>query len=584
MQKRETLCGIDDGKSKSLFVLNSRIVLLWSLYTAIQEFDKDLLALLDQVSDYHGSQQAQLSTTAATTGLGPRANEAARLLHLESTVAELRSLSGGAENNRTRTSLQLALMENVLAGYLDMRIAADRCQEELNYQYDVVLAQMTARRGKFLQKTYEANFIQTNTLGTTAGLNYLKGNARAGDELFIVGNSIGTMITTVSLLATQGGWRKNECGPNSLADFFDLRANTQHGFSELVWNFLNSPANDTSGKTRRDHLQEVWKSNAVTNMDIKKRTNVEKLASMPSCKWDTINLVNNRIALLSALREELGHFDVELLSLLRQAWSEPIVTMSTEVQLKESTGANTAIKLLGVQALVADSGNDQTNQHNKLLLTRSVLEGFLDANADADVLGREILIESQVRNRMIRQRDKAIQLTNILNFYQLGILGVISDSLGLSSNSGNVLAGNQVNIVSGFMVSCLAIIALLEQHGGWRTSKPEPNVLKNVFNVRSDSVNLSPLMAKYLDTTSPNTLAGLTRRQALIKYWQEAKICNANLKSTSTEEILSPEERAQHWWCETIKLIYNRICMLYDLRAVLRNSNSLFDELLSQIN
>jgi hypothetical protein len=404
MNKKETLCGLDDGKPKSIFVLNSRIVLLWSLYTTIQGFDRELLTLLDEVSGYKSGQRLLGDTkTLPAAVLGGQADEAVRLLNLESVVAELKSLNNDPNPSDRKTELQIILMEKILAAYLDMRIGADRCQEELNYQIDVVLAQMNARKGKFLQKTFEANFLQTNTLGTNAGYQYLRGNARAGNELFAIANSTGILITTVSLIATHGGWRKNESAPNSLADLFDLRANEKHGFSPLVWNFLNSPGPDTKGKTRREYLQEKWKNEAVSTIDITQKRNQEKLGSMPSCKWDTIKLVSNRVALLSALQEQMGQFDVCLLELLRKAWPE--TRMASQAGTINDSYAAAAAKVLGVQNLTSDSKLDA---RSRLLLARHVLEGFLEAANDADLIGQEIIVENQVMSRMIRHRDMVI--------------------------------------------------------------------------------------------------------------------------------------------------------------------------------
>jgi hypothetical protein len=584
MQKEETLCGINDGHAKKIFVLQSRIVLLWSLYTAIQAFDRELLALVNQISDYHADVLPERSADKTVIGLTGQADDAARLLHLEPVVSELKSLEAGNSSSERRTELQVALMERLLSGYLDMRIAADKCQEELNYQYDVVLAQMNARRGKFLQKTYEANFIQTNTLGSIAGLKYLQGNTRAGNELFAVANSVGIGITTVSLLATQGGWRKNQAAPNSLADLFDLQAPGRYGFSTPVWNFLNSSGPDTGGKTRRERLMDYWYTNAVTNMDIKQRRNQEKLASMPSCRYDTINLVTNRIALISALREELGRFDVELLDLLRQTWPENFVPAAEPPGKDAYVPARIAAKLLGVEPLVEEAHQNRASNQEMIVFTRRVLEGFLQAGSDADMLGSEIQRENHVMARMIRERDKVIQLTNIVNFYQIGILGVIFDGLGLSTNSREVLAGNQINIISGIMVGALAITALLERHGGLRPTQAPPNILANMFNLKTDHEPLSPLMSTFLDSPSPSFMTGYTRRQVLTKYWKEGKNLTVSIKPKSNQEKLGAEGIAHHWWCETIKLIDNRICMLWDLRAVLRNSNVLFDALLSDVN
>jgi hypothetical protein len=582
MAKKSTLCGIDDGKSKKSFVLNTRIELLWSLYTTIQGFNKDLLSLLNQVSEYQPVKEMPAIARAVTSS-GSGADEAARLLELEPLVAELKSLNE-SDGDERKFELRLQLMERLLAGYLDLQIAADRCQEELNYQYDVVLAQMTARRGKYLQKTYEANFIQTGTLGACAGWSYLNQYTAAGNELFIVSNSLGLGITTISLLASHGGWRKNRSEPNSLADFFNLRASGKHGFSPLVWNYLNSSSpKRTDGKSRREYLQETWSKKSVSTMDLKNQRNLEKLGSMPSCKWDTINLVLNRIHLLTSLRDQFTQFDNELLDLLRQSFPATLASDSAGSSSSLSPSVDAAANWLGVKGLLADASNSQ-DQNAKLLLTRSVFEAFLTSTADANTLGQQIVVETQTMNRMIRQKDKAIQYTNIANFYQLGILGIISDSLGLSSKKNYPLYGDRVNLVSGGLIAGFAGAALLERRGGVRLSKAEPNAIAGVFQKPSTATQLSPVMIKYLKGTAQDSPTGLTRREELIKYWNESKILNVNVKRESTIEKLSAEGKAHHWWSESIKLINNRVTMLYDLRAVLRTSNTSFDRLLAAVD
>ncbi|MBX9721332.1 MAG: hypothetical protein K2X81_08060, partial [Candidatus Obscuribacterales bacterium] len=586
MSKPETLCGIADGKSKKPFVLQSRIVLLWSLRTAVEGFNKDLLALSNQARGSQFTEEPSLNSGVSTSsGLSGGAAEAAALLHLEPVVAELNSLGASAGNSERKRELQITLLETLLSGFLDMRVASDRCQQDLNYQYDVVLSQMMARRGRFLQKTYETNFIQTGTLGACAGWSYLNGYSKAGNQLFIISDAIGLGITTISLLGTHGGWRRNRSEPNSLADFFDLRAKGKHGFSPLVWNYLNSSSpKRTDGKSRRQYLHEVWAKHKVSNINLKEPRNLEKLGSMPSCKWDTIKLVDNRIALLSSLREQFEQFDQELLDLLRKTWPESIASTSADVHLSLSPTVNAAANLLGVQVLMATSAPQQLDESSKLLITRNVMEAFFDANANSNILGHEILLESQIRDRMNRQRDMAIQLTNVANFYQLGILGIVSDSMGLSSKSNYVLYADRINIVSGYLIASLALTSVLEGRGGFRPGKAQPNALSAAFGKQSDYVKLSPLMVRYLNSVSPISQTSLSRREELVKYWKEAKVLNVNVGRNSVVEKLSAEGKAHHWWSETTKLISNRITMLYDLRAVLRTSTVGFDELIKSLD
>ena len=583
MAKKETLFGIDDGKARNQFYLRNRMVLLWSLYTAIGGFNNDLLSLLNQVRDSRSGESQPLNASiSSSSGLGGGADEAARLLHLEPVIVELNALNASAGDSELKRELQITLLETLLWGSLDMAVASDTCQKELNYQYDVVLAKLTARQGSVQQKLYEANFIQTGALSAIAGYCFLKGYSRTGSEIFLTLDGLGLGFTAASFMALNGGWRKNATEPNSLADFFDLKPSSQKGFSPLVMTYLNSPSpSRNDGKSRRQCLLEFWSKNVAT-FDLKNRRSLEKLSSMPSCKRDTIKLVLNRIALLSSLREQFNEFDGQLLDLLRKVWPVTITASSPGVNSGLCRSADAAATLLGVQALLTK--DVQLDKNAKLLITRQVLDGFFSMNADADVVGHEINLEYEVLDRMVRQRDRIIQLTNNVNFLQLGILGLVSDSLGLSNSSQAVLAGSHINIISGYLINSLALATILEQRGGFRPSKAEPNALNIAFGKESQQIKLSPVMVRYLNAVSPVSQTNLSRREELIKYWKESKVLNVNIKRNSVVQKLSAEGNAHHWWSETVNLINNRITMLSDLRAVMRSSSIGFDELLKAVD
>ncbi len=572
--KKKTLAGIDDGKARSQDYLHNRMTLLWSLYTTIEDFDSDLLSLLNQVRGIPNVEYPLTKTRIGASG----AEDATRLLHLEPVIAELNSLSG-VESERKR-DLQITLLETLLSGNLDMSVAGDRCQKELNYQYDVALSQLTQRQSSVIQKIFEANFIQGGTFGSVAGYCFFTHKTNTGGELFLVSGGISAILTALSLLAMHGGWRKNETGPNSLADFFNLRSD--HGFSPLVFAYLNSASpKRADGKTRRECLTEYWSKNGVTTVDIKNKRVLEKLASMPSCKWDTIKLVLNRIALLSTLREQYNEFNVELLDLLRTAWPATLATNSPDVNSSLSPSANAAATMLGVQGLL---GTDRLSDENsKLFITRQILDGYLSMTADANFIGQEVDHEFKILDRMERKRDQIIQLTNNANFLQQSTLGFIGSSLGLAGSNADVLATNRISIVSAGLSSALALTTMLEQRGGWRPDKAKPNALGAAFKIESD-YKLSPVTIRYLNAIEPNSPTNLSRREVLLKYWKESKVLSVNIKRDSTIQKLCVEGKAHHWWSETIHLINNRITMLFDLRAVMRNSNVAFGELLAAVD
>ena len=87
-------------------------------------------------------------------------------------------------------------------------------------------------------------------------------------------------------------------------------------------------------------------------------------------------------------------------------------------------------------------------------------------------------------------------------------------------------------------------------------------------------------MVKFLDSPAPRSTTNLSRREELVKYWQESKVLNVNLDKPTAVDKLVADGKGHHRLSETINLINNRISMLYDLKAVIRSCNSGFDELL----
>lgn len=583
MSNKKTLLGIDDGKARSQSYLNSRLVLLYSLYTTIEGFNSDLLALLNQVRGSAFVDQTSTTAISSTSAKLSGAEDAAHLLRLEPLLAELNSLNSTGVDSERKHELQITLMETLISAGLDLAVAGDRCQKELNYQTDVVLAQLTDRQSDVMQKIFEANFIQSGAFGATASSLYLKKYSNTAGEVLLVSGGIGLTLTGLSLLAMHGGWRKNDSGPNSLADFFNLRPESDKGFSPLVMAYLSSPSpGRADGKTRRQCLIDSWTKNVTATVNLKDRRTLEKLGSMPSCKQDSIKLVLNRITLLSSLRQQFNEFDVELLALLRKAWPATVAAASPEVNSRLSPSANSTAALLGVQELL--SGNGQSDERAKLLVTRHVLEGFLSMLTDADVVGDQIDVEFKALDRMERRRDKVVQLTNNVNFLQGGILGQIATSLGLTGRPQDILATNYIVITTSAVSTGMAALALVEQHGGWRIGKAKPNTIGAVFGKNSEHISLSPTTVGYLNSVPADSRLNLSRREMLIKYWKESKILSVNVKRDTMVQKLSAEGKAHHWWSETIKLMNNRLTMLFDLRAVMRSSNVGFYELLKAVD
>jgi hypothetical protein len=580
LDKKSTLCSLTDGKGKSLRTLNNRIVLLWSLHTYIQHFDCGLYALLDMV-------RAPISETASTQSLkdlkfSTSAIEAAHLMKIEPLVAELFALKQSGSNSVRRLELETVFQEAVLIAMLDIRKASDKIDAELNYAYDIVLSNLLARRAAGLQLNYEANFIQSGTLGSIAGLLYYKQSAKPGNLMFVISGGLGTALSALGLWQMRGGKRKVDTPPNSLADFFHLRDANSESFSPMIWAFLNSPAPDSkTGKTRKDYLLEICRNNKVSTVNIDNKKNQELVSALSTEQKDTIAIVRSRINLLSALKARLESFDGELYDLVIHtdpatiAYSGNTGSMGS---LELNPAAASAVKLLAAQDPVATvvrlKNGDRTQGEllsAQLAVTGKILSAALDVRKTVDRLDKEIVTETQALDRMTRMRDFAINATNNLNFFQLSILSTIIDGpLGLSRIPRDVKQGDTLNIVSGLMVGGLAGLAFMERPGGLRPSnnKAKPNMLGSAFGMDTPiESSFTPLMSRFMESIPADTTSGLTRREELIHYWQKSRLLQVNVKRPSMRQKLAANGPAHHMWHERMKLIGNRISMLYDLRA-----------------
>lgn len=315
---RDNLFGLADKKRASIGYLNSRILLLWSLHTYVLDFDRGLLSLLKMAN---GPCDDVFAPSPGTFSRGQQyksgAAEVANLLKLQEQIDELMRLRKDDVQNARRDELELQVLSAALEGALDLQVASDRVDEELNYNYHIVLAQLLQSRAKALQLIYDANFIQSGILGIIAGKSYLQKNSITGDTLFVISGGIGTGMTTIAMLANHGFWRKVDTGPTALAEVLNLHPAEQYRFSPFVSSFLNDiPPGSTENKTRRELLNEEWKKYRVSAVSLHKQKNLQALANMPH-KYDTIKLVTNRIKLLHSLKKDLESFHVEVLDLLK---------------------------------------------------------------------------------------------------------------------------------------------------------------------------------------------------------------------------------------------------------------------------
>jgi hypothetical protein len=251
-----------------------------------------------------------------------------------------------------------------------------------------------------------------------------------------------------------------------------------------------------------------------------------------------------------------------------------------------------AAKLLGIENQVhrfielKNSGKleafDKEALRLQLAIIRKIMTTGLELRKVSAKFDREIAFEQQALDKLTRERDFAIAATTNANFLQLSILSTIIDGpLAQSKSATKNLYGNRLNIVSGLTVGGLALISLLEQKGGVRRSKAQPNLLGQSLGLDMPSdKQLPPMLWTYLNSPDPESTIGLTRREQLLEYWKTNKVLSINIKKPATVERVSAFGPRHHWWNENIRLLKNRVTMLFDLRAMIDLLNTGLVELL----
>lgn len=592
-RREDTLVSLRDGKSKTIHQLNTRILLLWSLRTYILDMDNSLLNLLKEMSpNVRPASDQDNSAALKALGLDARAIEAARLLRIQGQVGQLLSANAnkdGSIDQRTKETLELNLLESVLYGALEVRVSADQIDSEINYANDVVLSELLAKRGKALQRNFEMNFIQAGVFGSIAGYKYLERYPKVGNEMFVISGGIGTALSINALRILRGGKRPIDGKPNSLADVFNLPIEEDYKFSPIITEFLSSKAPD-SQLNRSEQLINYWKEHKVTSVNIDKKKTTEALAGEPSAKYDTIKIVSNRVSMLHELLAHLESFDGELLALLRETGAAPIPANSAPVEAVASLTpvAAETVKLIdaGVQLNVVATNNKSGDSLSPAIvaarceLLRKILVAALDVRVAEDILDAEIAIEYDVLGRMTRSRDQTIALTNNVNFFQLNILATIIDGeLGLSGNPRWVRASNMLNIVSGLSVGGLALLSVLEQRGGYRPSPAEPNMVGQCLGVAPpNEYKFSLPLWQFLHGPPPNSADGKSRVQIMVQSWNQTKFVSMNMDKQSNKEKAAAYGPHHTKWTESIKLIKNRLNMMFDVRGLIGLFNDGLDD------
>jgi hypothetical protein len=196
-------------------------------------------------------------------------------------------------------------------------------------------------------------------------------------------------------------------------------------------------------------------------------------------------------------------------------------------------------------------------------ISEQVMAASLQVDATIAQIDNEIARSNEVRGFLADRRDRAVSRANLLSVLVGGAVGATASGLQLSSNLTKPAAG--VGIAAGTLSAGLALAGIREEKGKNSRFDFESNMLAQFFDRPTllDSQYPATIWT-FLNESSLNGPAGLTRKQQLMQIWVQVKRIDS---LASTEKIDHLTSQPSEMLKLSIDDFEDRAAMLQDVRA-----------------
>lgn len=215
------------------------------------------------------------------------------------------------------------------------------------------------------------------------------------------------------------------------------------------------------------------------------------------------------------------------------------------------------------QAELSGAKLDRPLLNAKVFCMWRILETAQEVRKFTAAIDKDLAASYVALDSLQSLRDNAQNAVNTFNFMQGGVLGIMKQSLFLNHRR---QASQYPLVVSASVGTGLSAINLLTQNIWFRKIDHEPNTLRHFFSDRyaPPDANRSYLW-KFFNQQVPGSTHNLTRREVLMKHWESVAALNA--KNEARLHKLSAAPIDQHAHFENIRLLTQRISLLYDLKT-----------------
>lgn len=185
-----------------------------------------------------------------------------------------------------------------------------------------VLAYLAERRDRAVRLNTYADLVSGGLTGIISGsLKLGDVPGPAGDIIDTVEGAMQTGLSAWALQQQRGEQRREQGAPSILTHLFQQKSVAEKDYPPAVWSFLTMPLPAAANKACRvDNLVDRWLKLGLCFTHRGHRAGLEKRVqhvSGPNSPKVTVDILEDRVAMLNDLRATVVHMDVELLELMQ---------------------------------------------------------------------------------------------------------------------------------------------------------------------------------------------------------------------------------------------------------------------------
>jgi hypothetical protein len=221
-------------------------------------------------------------------------------------------------------------------------------------------------------------------------------------------------------------------------------------------------------------------------------------------------------------------------------------------------------QLQQLDAMSAEVRKGVDGRELEVEIEHDVLAASLEVDAALAEIESEESRIAEVRDHLSGERDRKVAAATILSIVIGTGLGVVGTAMQFSDKT--ALYGDGVGVAAGTAALIVAIYAVRLQKGGKEPIGDVPNLLAPLIDDRKPHDRYPEVVWRYLETRAPDEKTNATRREALVREWENAGRIERHGDEKAQKKIRSLTHSATG---EKIRIdvLSDRVAMLDDVHA-----------------